>query len=159
MHLMIEKGIGGARCEPTYYHAKANNKYPNFDKEKDEESYIISLDANSLYASAMGYKLPFHEPKFYKDVTKYTVDYILNLDPHGEYLHVFVVDIHYPSKLHNRDFERPILGDQSIPPNDKTEKLMSTFYDKKNYTIYLHMLKYCLKKGLKFKKNSLRDIC
>ena len=29
---------------------------------------------------------------------------------------------------------------------------MSTFYDKKNYTISLHMLKYCLKKGLKFKK-------
>ena len=82
MHLMIEKGISGGRCERTYYHAKANNKYvnPNFDKEKDEESYIISLDANSLYASAMCYKLPFGKPKFDKDDTKYTVDYILNLD-------------------------------------------------------------------------------
>ena len=82
MHLMIEKGISGDRCEPTYYHAKANNKYinPNFNKEKDEESYIISLDANSLYASAMCYKLPFGKPKFDKDDTKYTVDYILNLD-------------------------------------------------------------------------------
>ena len=29
MHLMIEKGISGGRCEPTYYHAKANNKYLN----------------------------------------------------------------------------------------------------------------------------------
>ena len=122
MHLMIEKGIREGRCEPTYYHAKANNKYvnPNFDKEKDEESYIISLDANSLYASAMCYELPFVEPKFDNDVTKYTVDYISNLDPYGEYLYVFVVDIYYPSKLYNRDFKFPILCDQSIPPNDKT---------------------------------------
>ena len=29
---------------------------------------------------------------------------------------------------------------------------MSTFYDKKNYTISLHMVKYCLEKGLKLKK-------
>ena len=115
MHLMIEKGIKEGRCEPTYYHAKANNKYvnPNFDKEKDEESYIISLDAKSLYASTMCYKLPFGKPKLDNDVTKYTVDYILNLDSYSEYLYVFVVDIHYPSKLHDRDFEFPILCDQS----------------------------------------------
>ena len=29
---------------------------------------------------------------------------------------------------------------------------MSKFYDKKNYAISLHMLKYCLRKGLKLKK-------
>ena len=154
MHLMIEKGIRECRCEPTYYHAKANNKYvnPNFDKEKDEESYIISLDANSLYTSAMCYKLPFSEPNFDKDITKYSVDYILNLDPYGKYLYVFVVDIPYPSKLHDRDFEFLILCDQSIPPNDKTKKTMSSFYDKKNYTISLYMLKYCLEKGLILRK-------
>ena len=46
MHLMIENRIRGGRCEPIYYHAKANNKYanPNFNNEK--ESYIISLGAN-----------------------------------------------------------------------------------------------------------------
>ena len=42
--------------------------------------------------------------------------------------------------------------DQSIAPNDKTKKLMSLFYDKKNYTISLYMLKYCLEKGLILKK-------
>ena len=66
MHLMIENGIRGERCEPIYYHAKANNKYvnPNFDKNKQEESYIISLDASSLYASAMCYELQYGEIKF-----------------------------------------------------------------------------------------------
>ena len=62
------------------------------------------------------------------------------------------MDLHYPCKLHDRDDEFPILCDQSIPPNDKTKKLMSTFYDKKNYTISRFMLKYSLEKGLKLKK-------
>ena len=35
IHLIIKKGIRRRRCEPIYYHAKANNKYinPNFDKK------------------------------------------------------------------------------------------------------------------------------
>ena len=35
MHLMIENGIRGGRCEPMYYDAKPNNRYanPNFDKK------------------------------------------------------------------------------------------------------------------------------
>ena len=41
-----------------------NNKYvnPNFNNEK--ESYIISLDPNSLYVSAMCYELQYGEIKF-----------------------------------------------------------------------------------------------
>ena len=38
------------------------------------------------------------------------------------------------------------------------KKLMSTFYDKKNYTLSLHMLKYCLEKGLKLKKYTIQNI-
>ena len=76
IHLIVAKGIKGGPCEPTYYHAKANNKYvnPNFNKNKDEESYIVSLYANSLYSTAMCYKLPYGEPKFDDDITKYTID-------------------------------------------------------------------------------------
>ena len=46
IHLIIENGVRGGRCDPIYYHAKRNNKYvnPNFNNEK--ESYMISLDAN-----------------------------------------------------------------------------------------------------------------
>ena len=99
----------------------------------------------------MCYKLPYGETKFDHNISKYTTEYILNLDPYGQHLFVFLVDIHYPKKLHNRDLEFPILCEQSIPLNDKVEKLMSTFYDKKNYTISIYMLKYCLKKGLTLK--------
>ena len=119
MHLMIENGIRGGKCEPIYYHANSNNKYvnPNFNNEK--ESYIISLDPNSLYVSAMCYELQYGEIKFDCNIFKYTDEHILNLNPYGEYLHVSVVDIYYPKHLHERDFEFPILCEQSIPPNDK----------------------------------------
>ena len=98
MHLIIQDGIRGGKCEPKYYHAKANNKYvnPDFNKDNQKELYIISLDANSLYASAMCYTLPYGEPKFGHDISKYTTEYILNLDPYGQHLFVFVVDIQYP---------------------------------------------------------------
>ena len=35
MHLIIQDGIRGGKCEPIYYHAKANNKYvlPDFNKD------------------------------------------------------------------------------------------------------------------------------
>ena len=92
IHLITEKGIRGGRCEPIYNHAKANNKYvnPNFDKNKDEESYIFSLDANSLYSTGMCYKLPYGRPKFGNNVSKYTIDYILNLDLYGKYCFFFI---------------------------------------------------------------------
>ena len=60
--------------------------------------------------------------------------------------------IHYLSKLHDWDNEFPILCNELIPPGDKTEKLMSIFYDKENYTVLLCMLKHCLERGLKLKK-------
>ena len=37
--------------------------------KKDKESYTISLDANSLYSTAMCYKLPYGEPKFDNDIS------------------------------------------------------------------------------------------
>ena len=43
MHLIIEKWIRGDRCEPIYYHAKANNKYinPNFDKKEIKNHTLL----------------------------------------------------------------------------------------------------------------------
>ena len=73
----------------------------------------------------------------------------MNLVHYGNYCYIFVVDIRHPNKLQDKDNEFPILCDKFIPSGDKTKKLMSTFY----YTISLYMLKYCLEKGLKLKKN------
>ena len=89
-----------------YYHTKGNNKYvnPNLNKDNEKESYIISLDANSLYASAICYVLQFGELKFDDNIFKYTDEYISKLEPHGKYLYVLAVDLHYPKKLYVRDY-------------------------------------------------------
>ena len=137
MRLMIENGIRGGRCETMYYHAKANNKFVNPNSNNRKESSIISLDVNSLYASAMCYELKHGEIKLDYNVSKYTNQHILNLNPYGEYLFVFVADIHYPKKFHDRGFEFPILCAQSIPQNHQVKTLMSTFYDKRNYTLHM----------------------
>ena len=144
IHLIVEKGITWGRCEPIYYHAKANNKYfnPNFKKNKDEGSYIVSLHPNSLYSTA----------KWRTKIWSWYYKVYYWLNPCGNCSYIFVVDTHYPSKSRDRVDEFPILSDKSIPPKEKTKKLMSTFYDQENCIISLCMLKYCLKKRLKFKK-------
>ena len=106
--LLFLKGTRGGRCEPFYVNMSVNNKYVHkkFDKNKDIESYLPSLDVNSLYPTAMTYKLPYGEFKYDNNISKYTTEYILNLIPHGKDFYVFVVDISCPKELHNilRDF-------------------------------------------------------
>ena len=56
--LMVEKGLRGRICQVIHRHAKANNKYvKNYNKDIIS-SYLIYLDANSLYVWAMSQKLP-----------------------------------------------------------------------------------------------------
>ena len=57
--LIIKKGIRGGRFETINYHAKGNNKYVNlnFDKNKDEESYIVSLVHYILQQCVINYHL------------------------------------------------------------------------------------------------------
>ena len=90
--------------------------------------------------------MPYEQPQFVNEIKKYTINFILSLDINGDYCYIFNVDMHYPRKLHDGDFEFPILCEQTISPNDKTKKLMSTFYDKENYKISFINLQYCLKK-------------
>ena len=103
---MIENGIRGGRCEAMYYHAKGNNKCvnTNLNKDNEKESYIISLNRNSLHASALSYELQFCELKFDDNIFKYTDEYISKLETHGKYLYVLAVDLHYPKKLYVRDY-------------------------------------------------------
>ena len=74
MHLIIEKGSRGGRCEPLLLKAEANNKYvnKNFDKNKDTEKYLVSLDVNSLYQTAMTDKLPNGSFKYVDDISTFT---------------------------------------------------------------------------------------
>ena len=78
IHLTIKIFIRGGRCEPVFLKAEANNEYviTNFDKNKDTESHIISLDDNSLYPTAMTEKLPCSKFKYVDDISIFTKCYI-----------------------------------------------------------------------------------
>ena len=55
---MVEKGLRGRICQVIHRHAKANNKYvKNYNKDIIS-SYLVYLDANSLYVWMMSQKLP-----------------------------------------------------------------------------------------------------
>ena len=53
MHLMMEKGIRGGISMISQKLAKANNPYVTACILEEPSSYIIHLDANSLYGWAM----------------------------------------------------------------------------------------------------------
>ena len=97
-------------------------------------------------------KLPNGEWFYDKNTEKYTIEYILSLDPFGNHCYVFSVDVEYTKELHTRDYQHPLLCDHDTSPNSKIKKLLSTYKDKNNYTISLIMLQYCLKKGIILKK-------
>ena len=57
IHLTIENGICGGRCEPAFLKAETNNEYinTNFDKNKDTESryqknyHAVNLNMLMIY--------------------------------------------------------------------------------------------------------------
>ena len=58
MLLIVEKGIIGRIGHAIHRYAKVNNKYMKKYNKDNESSYIMQLDANNLYGSAMSQKLP-----------------------------------------------------------------------------------------------------
>ena len=66
MLMMIEKGIRGGMCHAIYRYAKANNKYMKTYNKNIELSYLMYLDANSLYGWVMFQKLTVNDFKWKK---------------------------------------------------------------------------------------------
>ena len=80
MLLMVEKGIRGGICHAIHRYAKTNNKYiKNYDRNIIS-SYLLYLDANSLYGWGMSQKLPVNDFKWIKKLSKFNEDFIKNYD-------------------------------------------------------------------------------
>lgn len=89
-------------------------------------------------------------------------DAIARLRDDSEYGYVFEVDLHYPKNLHDLHNDYPFCAERRQLPDEvfdiiktkknKNEKLLLTFYDKKNYVVHYRMLKLALRHGLVLKK-------
>ena len=91
MLLMVEKGIRGGICHAIHRYAKTNNKYiKNYDRNIIS-SYLLYLDANSLYGWGMSQKLPVNDFKWIKKLSKCNEDFIKNYDNKGNLIMVAIL--------------------------------------------------------------------
>ena len=150
MLLMIEEGIRGGICHVIQGYAKANNKYmKDYDKKK-KSSYIQYLDANNLYGKAMTEKLPVRGFRWMDDISRIDEDFVRGYDENDIKGYILEVDVDYLNKLQNLLSDFPFLPERMVINN--TKKLVCNLNDKKNYVVYINVLKQALDHGLKLRK-------
>ena len=168
MLLTIERGIRGGSSYIGCREALANNRYlPDSYDDTRPSTFVTLLDANNLYGYAMLQNLPIGE---YKWLTRAELAHIRipQLPDDGEYGYVFVVDLLYPPRLHDKhncyplavehvllnerhlsDVSKNLLGGK---PFRQVRKLVSTLSDKHHYVVHYRNLKLYLREGLVIKR-------
>jgi len=164
MYEFVESSIRGGLSQISKRYAKANNKYMSSGyNEKIDDSYILYLDANNLYGYAMCEYLPKSGFKWNEETWK--KESILQLNDEGSTGYLFDVDLEYPIELHdlhngyalaseNSTVKKEWLSDwqQKDYKTSNIGKLITTFFEKKNYGINYRLLKLFLQLGLKLTK-------
>ena len=164
MYEFVESSIRGGLSQISKRYAKANNKYMSSGyNEKIDDSYILYLDANNLYGYAMCEYLPKSGFKWNEDT--WSKESILQLNDEGSTGYLFDVDLEYPVELHDLHYGYALASENSTVKKEwlsdwqqkdyKTSnigKLITTFFEKKNYGINYRLLKLFLQLGLKLTK-------
>ena len=152
MLLMFEKGIRGGISIISNRYGEANNKYmgKSFNKNKLSK-YLMYLDANNLYGSAMSEKLPTHG---FKWLTSGEMEKLFNnqvVQVWEKTPCILEVDLVYPENLHDLHNDYPFCPER-VECKNGVEKLIPNLRDKTKYVIHYKNLIQCLKAGLKLKK-------
>src|SRR5436190_9120067 len=101
MSLLLEEGIRGGISMISTKYSKANNKYMGYYDPTQESKYIIYLDCNSLYSTAMMEPLPYSDFKY--------SDYQTYLNNNDENIgFILQVDLEYPKYLHDLHNDYPL---------------------------------------------------
>ena len=164
----IECGMRGGISVISHRYAKANNKYMNSYEENEASSFIIYVDANNLYGWAMSQALPFGGYRWETNVKKITTDLIMKLQDDSEMGCVLMVDLEYPSNIHDTHNDYPFCAEQiycepsqymqnvmqnlTLPKPAPVKKLTPNLNNKKSYVIHYRNLKQAIKNGLILKK-------
>ena len=152
MLLMFEKGIRGGISIISNRYGEANNKYmgKSFNKNKLSK-YLMYLDANNLYGSAMSEKLPIHS---FKWLTSGEMEKLFNnqvVQVWEKTPCILEVDLEYPENLHDLHNDYPFCPER-VECKNRVEKLIPNLRNKTKYVIHYKNLIQCLKAGLKLKK-------
>ena len=152
MLLMFEKGIRGGISIITNRYGEANNKYMGnrFNKNKLSK-YLMYLDANNLYGSAMSEKLPIHSFKWLSsgEMEKLFNNRVVQIWEKTPC--ILEVDLEYPEDLHDLHNDYPFCPER-IECKNGVEKLIPNLRNKTKYVIHYKNLIQCLKAGMKLKK-------
>ena len=117
----------------------------NHDKNI-ESSYLMNLDANSLYRWAMFQKLLINGFKWVEKLFKFNESFIKDYHEYsdrGYFLEVYIV---YPKKLFNSHKNLPFLPERK--KIQKCDKTVCNIQDKENHVIHIRALKQTLNNGL-----------
>ena len=159
MYEFCEQGIRGGLSQISKRYAKANNKYMSTYNDKEEESYLVYLDANNLYGHAMSQYLPVGDFKWNNE--QWTTEKIMGIDDEAKKGYKFKVDLHIPESLHdhfnnyvplpeNMKVQKKNLSQwqQQGYKETKVQKLCTSFNDKIEYVVDYRYLKLCLSLGV-----------
>ena len=152
MLLMFEKGIRGGISMISNRYGEANNKYMGNRYNKNKLSkYLMYLDANNLYGSAMSEKLPIHSFKWLSsgEMEKLFNNRVVQIWEKTPC--ILEVDLEYPEDLHDLHNDYPFCPER-VECKNGVEKLIPNLRNKTKYVIHYKNLIQCLKAGMKLKK-------
>ena len=152
MLLMFEKGIRGGISMISNRYGEANNKYMGNRYNKNKLSkYLMYLDANNLYGSAMSEKLPIHSFKWLSsgEMEKLFNNRVVQIWEKTPC--ILEVDLECPENLHDLHNDYPFCPER-VECKNGVEKLIPNLRNKTKYVIHYKNLIQCLKAGMKLKK-------
>ena len=140
--LFFENSIRGGISTVSHRYAKANNIYlPDYDPSQ----FLIYLDANNLYGSALSEPLPVGNFCFLDNPENFDVDAV---DCDGAKGYVLEVDLKYPNNLHDVHNDYPLAPEHLTVTSDMLSDynkdslfvgqpcLIPNLYDKTKYVTH-----------------------
>ena len=168
-HDIIDKGTRGGICCISRKFARANNKYLGDHDASKSTSYIIYLDMNNLYGTAMIQPLPQKDFEFMNEEQLQNFDFrSVSVDsPTGNILEV---DLEYDKSLHLMHNDYPLcpenvsIVEEDLSPYTRqlaeklevnivaTKKLVCNLKNKTKYVKHYRILKLYVKLDMRVMK-------
>ncbi|KAJ8914368.1 hypothetical protein NQ315_011356 [Exocentrus adspersus] len=164
----IRRSIRGGVAGCIQRHATANNPYMPAKELLDEDfahlsyrpeediRYLLYLDANNLYGSAMSQYLPHSNFKWLSpdEIANFDITQQQCSNPNSDVGYILEVDMTYGQELHDLHDELPFCPENITPPIEgkRQVKLIPNLFNKNKYVLHYRNLYQAIQHGLKVDK-------